>query len=364
MTSSLYLDMLDDLLRPGIAALSEQFTATQVRFVAGRQQPDGGFGGRRGSSDLYYTDFALRTLAWLAPRPGELQSAPSAVRSPAFRRNVRASSVGFHAAFPPEGGTTNESTVLLTPRHTAFERAADFPNCYASLPHSIVECFNRLNIRRLLKRRLPSTCDAAIGECRPSPLINWLHAQMLPGGGFARLSDDRVSAYHTFLGSLCFQLLGIAMPAVDDAIRTVANLQRPDGGYAELADQPASQTSATAAAMAFLAMHNALPPEKSTGAVPFLAKMQSADGGLKPHAAAPCGDLLSTFTGLLTLCSLGGFSEIDVPRVARFLQRTAHPAGGFLACDTDDSPDIEYTYYGIGTFALLRLAEGQAETQH
>ena len=59
--------MLDELLRPGIAGLSERFTAAQVRFVAGCQQPDGGFGGRQGSSDPYFTDFALRTLAWLAP---------------------------------------------------------------------------------------------------------------------------------------------------------------------------------------------------------------------------------------------------------------------------------------------------------
>jgi len=59
MTSPAYLDMLDELLHPGIARLSARFVATQLGFVAGCQQPDGGFGGRRGGSDRYYTDFAL-----------------------------------------------------------------------------------------------------------------------------------------------------------------------------------------------------------------------------------------------------------------------------------------------------------------
>lgn len=67
MTLSPYLDMLDELLRPGIAGLGRRFVDLQIGFVAGGQQSDGGFAGRQGRSDLYYTDFALRTLAWLAP---------------------------------------------------------------------------------------------------------------------------------------------------------------------------------------------------------------------------------------------------------------------------------------------------------
>ena len=45
--------------------------------------------------------------------------------------------------------------------------------------------------------------------------------------------------------------------------------------------------------------------------------MQSADGGLKPHAAVEGGDLLSTFTGLMTLWGLGGLDLIDLASVAR-----------------------------------------------
>ncbi len=115
-------------------------------------------------------------------------------------------------------------------------------------------------------------------------------------------------------------MLGVEMPAVEDAVRSVESLQRPDGGYAELAGQTASQTSATAAASAFLLMQDALPPERSARAADFLTEMQGADGGLRPHAAVHTSDLLSTFTGLLTLSGLRGLKDIDVRAAARFLR--------------------------------------------
>jgi geranylgeranyl transferase type-2 subunit beta len=334
MTSSPYLDMLDALLRPGMAGLSVRFVESQVRFVAGCQQSDGGFRGREGGSDLYYTDFALRTLAWLAPG------------------------------------------------HGAFAPAAGYLARQPCPPHSVVECFNVLHTRRLLQgRRAKAAGDTAGKESSrehraavspsghagcadaddtldPLRLTEWLYGQILPSGGFARWPhDQRVSAYHTFLGALCFQMLGGEMPAIEDAARSLAALARPDGGYAELAGQAASQTSATAAATAFLLMHDALPEEDAARTARFLAAMQSADGGLKPHADVRAGDLLSTFTGLLSLWGLAGLDRIDLAAVARFLRGTAHPAGGFVSCPGDQSPDAEYTYYGVGTLALLRAWE-------
>jgi geranylgeranyl transferase type-2 subunit beta len=311
MISSAYLDMLDESLRPGMAGLSERFKAAQIDFVASRQQPDGGFRGRQGGSDVYYTDFALRTLAWLAPE------------------------------------------------HAAFVHAAGYVAQLTLGPRTIVECFNYLNVRRLLERHGSKIADRSAWQQTPSLLIDGLQQYLLPAGGFARFAgDDRASAYHTFLGSLCFQMLGVAMPALDGAILAVNGLHRPDGGYAEVADQRVSQTNATAAAVGFLVMHDAVPAESLAGTAGFLAKMQSADGGLKAHAAVAAGDLLSTFTGLLTLSSLGGFGEIDAGGAARFLQSTADAGGGFLACESDDSPDVEYTHYGVATLALLRVMLG------
>jgi geranylgeranyl transferase type-2 subunit beta len=307
MTSPTYLDMLDELLRPGIARLSARFVAAQVDFVAGCQRPDGGFGGRQGGSDPYYTDFALRALSWLAPG------------------------------------------------HAAFDRVAGYLPRLDSPPRDVVQCFSAMNVRRLWQRHSPDAAGDGAGAHNSLSWTELLYGRLLPGGGLARSADDqRVSAYHTFLGALCFQILGIDMPMGDEAVAAVETLRRPDGGYAEQAGQTASQTSATAAAVAFLIMNNALAPEQMAQTSRFLAQMQSADGGLRPHAEVAAGDLLSTYTGLLTLWGLAGLLPIDVASAARFLRRMAHPQGGFLACDGDDAADVEYTYYGVGTLALLR----------
>ena len=120
-------------------------------------------------------------------------------------------------------------------------------------------------------------------------------------------------AYHTFLGALCFQMLQAEMPMREEAIAAVETLKGADGGYAELNASRESQTSATAAALSFLIMQEALPLEDMAAPARFLAAMQSADGGLQAHAAVPRGDLLSTYTGLLTLWVLADFRRSTPP---------------------------------------------------
>ena len=307
MSSSAYLDMLDDWLGRGIVGLSQRFVAAQVGFVAGCQQADGGFRGRQGGSDLYYTDFALRALAWLAPG------------HPAFDRGLRCMARG------------------------------------TSPPGDTLECFHLLNAHRLALRH--SLATAAQWTIDPSALAAQLRARMLPDGGLARsLGDTAASAYHTFIGALCFQMLGAEFPCAQDAVAAVEAMRCPEGGYAESAGQALPQTNATAAAVAMLLMQDALPPHAIAPTAQFLASMQGVDGGLRPHAAVGQGDLLSTFTGLLTLCALGELRRIDTAHAAQFLRAAAHPDGGFLACPGDDTPDVEYTYYGIATLALLRAA--------
>jgi geranylgeranyl transferase type-2 subunit beta len=297
---SLYLDLLDELLRDGLAQLSQAFVAAQVAMVAGCQRPDGGFSGRQGGADLYYTDFALRTLAWLAPN------------------------------------------------HEAMRRAKAFLATRAA-PRDTVECYNLLSARRSNgATSAPAEDLLTVTDC--------LYARLLPCGGFGRSDgDQRVSAYHTFLGMLALQLIAVELPLVEETAMALGRLRTADGGYAELAGQDSPQTSATAAAVAVLTMCNALSPAEAAATAQFLLGMQGADGGLRAHAAAQHGDLLSTFTGLLTLAALDGLGRIDASAAAHFLRRTAHPLGGFVASEGDDIPDVEYTYYGIGTLALLRV---------
>src|SRR3954454_16994201 len=63
MTAEPYLPRLNARLARGLTAVPPEVRDKHARFLKGKQAPDGGFPGREGGSDLYYTGFALRTLA-------------------------------------------------------------------------------------------------------------------------------------------------------------------------------------------------------------------------------------------------------------------------------------------------------------
>src|SRR5256885_15781915 len=68
-----YLEDLTLRLAAAIAQLPEDLRVRQAKYLLAAQRDDGGFAGREGGSDLYYTGFALRSLAML----GELYGPPA-----------------------------------------------------------------------------------------------------------------------------------------------------------------------------------------------------------------------------------------------------------------------------------------------
>src|SRR6202162_3548927 len=70
-----YLETLNGELADGIDRLPAPCRARHVAFLQARQNADGGFPGREGGSDLYYTGFALRSLAALDALTPELGQA-------------------------------------------------------------------------------------------------------------------------------------------------------------------------------------------------------------------------------------------------------------------------------------------------
>lgn len=288
-----YLAAIDEALAGGLAGLSEDFRARHAAFVASCQQADGGFAGRTGPSDLYYTDFALRTLA------------------------------------------------LLAPDHPAIARCVDYLRARRDTATDVVSCFNGLNCARLAGIEVDGAAiHAAIERHR------------LSSGAFARPGGKHPSAYHTFLAALCYEMLDQPAPAAAEAILP---LQRAEGGFTDTGEGQ-SQTSSTAAAIGFLRMTDAIGPDRLASAAAFLATMQRPDGGLAAHADLTDGDLLSTFTGMLTLAGLGELARVDLTQAARFLRGCACPTGGFGANPGDGQADAEYTYYGLGVLAILRAS--------
>src|SRR4029079_17229834 len=77
-----YLEELTLRLATAIAALPEGLRMRHAKYLLAAQREDGGFAGREGGSDLYYTGFALRSLAML----GELYR-PPAEQAAAFLRS-------------------------------------------------------------------------------------------------------------------------------------------------------------------------------------------------------------------------------------------------------------------------------------
>ncbi|HOF87171.1 MAG TPA: prenyltransferase/squalene oxidase repeat-containing protein [Armatimonadota bacterium] len=282
---SAYLATLDRLLADGVTRLPRPFVARQVRFIERRQGADGGFPGRQGGADLYYTDFALRVLTLCAPD------------SPAVPRAAR-----YLAACPA--------------------------------PTDLVHVCAALHSRRLLRR-----CGYHVGRDVPG---------VLPP--FPPLD----SAYRIFLAALCCALRGEPFPHQETAVRRLRALRGGDGGFAGQPGEACGQTNATAAALGALALWARLG-EEDTAATVFLAGMQAEDGGLRAHAALAAGDLLSTFTGLLTLATLGDMAALRLGEVGRFTRGLACPDGGFRGAPGDAEADSEYTFYGLGTLALLAL---------
>src|SRR5581483_7732405 len=76
-----YLEKLMLRLAQGTARLPEELRQRITAYVRAAQRADGGFAGREGESDVYYTAFGLRSLALL----GQLDGEP-AERAAAFLR--------------------------------------------------------------------------------------------------------------------------------------------------------------------------------------------------------------------------------------------------------------------------------------
>src|SRR5579862_3704803 len=78
MGETSYLEALAGRLAEGVARLPDGVRTRHMVYVQAAQNADGGFSGREGGSDLYYTGFALRSLAildGLTPAIGERAAA-------------------------------------------------------------------------------------------------------------------------------------------------------------------------------------------------------------------------------------------------------------------------------------------------
>ena len=313
-------------LAEGLARQPEDFRARHATFLAAAQNADGGFSGREGGSDLYYTAFALRGLAILDVLTPEI-----CARSGAFLRSRlqgQASVVDFYSLL---------FACLLVQ--------------LGGGPDALAQCPEDWPVRVALTLEGFRTPDGGYGKS--------------PGAASG-------STYHTFLVGLCYEILGLPWPQPEAIARFIRSRHREDGGFVEIPAMRRSGTNPTAAAVgiwdlmhygkddqliSFLAEGNIrfplahLFPQVSD----FLHRMTGADGGLRANDRIPLADLLSTFTGLWTMgrLGLGGEQRLDLDGISQFVMSLELPTGGFRAGLWDNAADVEYTFYGLGTVALV-----------
>ncbi len=303
-----YMQELTVRLATGIGELPEPLRERHCQFLRRAQRPDGGFAGREGGSDLYYTGFALRALAVLGDLHGELAQ---------------------HAA------------KFLTSRLQGRESIVDFLSLIygAVLLDSAAGC-------DVFIATIPNWRDA---------VATGLEKLRRDDGGYAKGAEGNASStYHSFLVLLCRQLIDRPPPHPERLIDFIRSQRCEEGGFREIRASKRAGTNPTAAAIGTLRILNALDDRLRDETVAFLAEMQNDEGGLRANTRIPIADLLSTFTGVLTLMDLNGINEINTANALRYVRSLEREEGGFQGAVWDPACDVEYTFYGLGALALLQ----------
>ena len=285
-------------VREGLRALSARFRDCHARYFRATQTPEGGWPDRGGGADLYYTSFALRAADLLGIEDAEM-----------------------------------------------WDAACAYLNGVAQRPSDVAQCHSWLAARTLLAAR-----GLCAGPSRDWPLIQPVLERARAGSGYGHTARGPASVYVTFLAFRCCEMAGRETPGCAEAVDMIASRRNPDRGFGDCAGP--SGLNATAAAVSFLKGNGALSPEMAEQAAAFIVTMRR-DGGFAAHADAPEADLLSTFTAVFTLMSLGALKQARPADVARFVKVTACRAGGFRATPAETEPDAEYTFYGLATLGML-----------
>lgn len=302
-----YLETLTARLTEGVTRLSPELRARHAAYLKKAQNPDGGFSGREGGSDLYYTGFALRGLALLGELSGPV--AEGAARYLKSRLHGQAQIIDFVS--------------LL----------------YGAL---LLQGSAGVDIFEDADPNWPEAVAATLEQLRRED-----------GGYVKTIESSSSSTYNTFLVVLCQQLIGREIREPARMLEFVRSRRREDGGFVEITAMRKSGTNPTAAAIGLLKILDGVDHDLREGTLDFLVEMQNDEGGLTANTRIPVADLLSTFTGLVTLADLDALDEIDRNRARKFAESLQCEGGGFHMAVLDPAADVEYTFYGLGSLAIL-----------
>jgi len=306
-----FLLRLTKRLASELRRLDPERAARHVNFILRFQKTDGGFAGREGGSDLYYTTFAVRALALLH---------------------------ALHHSRCRDVAAYLKSAAVVKREYSLID--------LVSWLYSVITV-------QLIGKLPPFAGDT---ESFADEVTASLETFRRHDGGYARTSEGGVgSVYHTFLAALCYELLGRAAPDAAGLERFVLSRRRDDGGFVEIGQMKRSGANPTAAAATLLKRFGSMDEQTTRGIETFLTSVRGGEGGFRANTQIPFCDLLSTFTCLLTAHDLGFVKRIDIESCLRFVNRLEGGEGGFSGGIWDAGSDTEYTFYGLGALALLGI---------
>ena len=216
-----YLEDLTLRLAAAIAELPESLRARHGKYLLAAQREDGGFAGREGESDLYYTSFALRSLAML----GELYGPPA-------------------------------------------ERAAAFLGSRLRGQESIVDFLSLIYGAALLESAAGIDVLADAEPNWRDAVVALLEKLRRADGGYAKGAEGVASStYHTFLVLLCQQLIDRSPTEPENIVAFIRSQRGEDGGFREIRASKRSGTNPTAAAIGALRILGALDNETRHAAI-------------------------------------------------------------------------------------------------
>jgi len=299
-----YLAQLTEQILPGmLREKPERRDKLRACFLAALDQ-NGGFRGRKGSGDLYYSAFALRGLFLL----GVLDDEKLLPRV---------------AGFLDEQQRRND----LVPVDIL-----SWTFC-ATLVHTV-------RGTELLPEQIASL------------ILRWERFRRSDGCFSASEKSAVSSTYTTFLTAIFYELLGESERSRTIPVEPILERRRSDGGFVELPPLQYSGTNPTAAAVGLLTLLEVPLPEKEK-TVEFLCRCQQYSGGFQAHTRIPMPDLLSSFSALTALRDLGATDRVNRSALRNFATNLRSPDGGYFGMPLDQQSDVEYTFYGMVLEAML-----------
>jgi geranylgeranyl transferase type-2 subunit beta len=299
-----YLAQLTERILPGMLREKPERREELRGYFLSAFEQNGGFRGRKGSGDLYYSAFALRGLFLLGMLDDEklLTNVADFIEVQQRREDL-------------------SPTDLLS-----------WTFC-AVLTQTVQG-------KELLPKQIAS-------------LLNHWERFRSPDGCFATSEKtDFSSTYTTFLAAIFYELLGESERCRSIPVEPILERRRSDGGFVELPPLQYSGTNPTAAAVGLLTILEVPLPEKQK-TVEFLCRCEQPFGGFRAHARIPLPDLLSSFSALMALYDLDAADRVNRASLLNFVTSLRSPDGGFFGMMPDQQSDVEYTFYGMALEAML-----------